>query len=855
MADIISSYWLSGETSNEYIDARVKVVIESSIATNSSKVTASLQYQRNNTGFTTSGTGTFSVRFYAGSKLLGESKGSKQITITSDSWVTARSYSMTFEHDSDGNHAEVQASCEGSIPGTTLTSSSARTLISFPTIPRATSIDSVSCATSYFTGALTYKYTPQSASLYNRCNISLNLDGDFIAVKSINLGQKAASQQTATVTLSESELSTIYNQLPSATRGTLRFTMRTYSDSGYSTQIGDAAYKEISLSIPNTTATQPTVTMTLSPVNDFTSSSAIYVKGLSKVKAAFTDGAGKYGATIASYKLTVESKDYGSPYTSAYLTGSGSISVKGTVTDSRGFSRSYSQTITVKDYAKPTIDLLSCSTSYFNGTMTYKYTPANAEFYSRCVVALNINSTYTQIKEILLGVKAAAQQTATLNLAESELSTIYEKFPSSTKGTLRFTFSTYVDANYSEQVGETDYKEITLSIPNIDATQPTATMTLSPVTSLAAPFNTLYIKGKSKLDADFSGGAGKYGATVTSYSMSVEGKDYADPHTTDNYLLNPGSVTVKGIVTDSRGFSRTYTKDITVIDYGAPKILAVSGESEVIAARCDSGGNLVDNGTYLKIKAKRSYSKVVSSGVQKNFCSIQYRYRVEGGTYSSWTTILAGSASSDEIVTGALLDGILSVERTYNVQVRAVDDIGEVAVTTIMISTEKVYMHKAGSINSLGIGKYAEEGNTIDIAEEITTVFRGGVTFKSEAWVELPLGTGVTASTVNSGRWGGTGVFYRVCAGGKHIYVAFNVAFTTSSSTVRAESYTIPYPPSYDVYALCPVGFSDGSRGIATVSVSPKGRVNIYAVHKLPGATLSTGEAVKWIDGYIDYWT
>jgi hypothetical protein len=197
----------------------------------------------------------------------------------------------------------------------------------------------------------------------------------------------------------------------------------------------------------------------------------------------------------------------------------------------------------------------------------------------------------------------------------------------------------------------------------------------------------------------------------------------------------------------------------------------------------------------------------------------------------------------------------LDTSKTYVVQVQAIDKLNEAGSTTIFVSTEKVYMHRAGSINSIAIGKLAEEKNTVDIGEDITAIFRGEVQFKSEAWVELPLGTNVAASTVNSGRWGGTGVFYRVCAGGKHIYVAFNVSFTTSGSTVRAESYTIPYPPTYDVYALCPVGFSDGSRGIATVSVSKKGRVNIYAVHKLPGATLSTDETVNWIDGYIDYWT
>jgi hypothetical protein len=187
--------------------------------------------------------------------------------------------------------------------------------------------------------------------------------------------------------------------------------------------------------------------------------------------------------------------------------------------------------------------------------------------------------------------------------------------------------------------------------------------------------------------------------------------------------------------------------------------------------------------------------------------------------------------------------------------VQAIDAIGETGTTTIFVSTEMVYMHRAGSINSLGIGKYAEDPNTVDIAEDMTTIFRGDVQFKSEAWISRALGTNVAASTVKSGRWGGSGVYYRLLAGGKHVYVAFNVSFITSSSTVRAESETIPYPPTYDVYALCPVGFSDGSRGIATVSVSPKGRVNIYAVHKLPGATLSTGDTVAWIDGYIDYWT
>ena len=824
------------------------------VASNTSKVR--ILWQSTQSGESWNGY-TRTAKYYVSINGGAEKEYSVSYTLPQNATATIVDTTLTITHKSDGTGSvKVRTWMDTSISAGVVTQEKT---LNLSTIPRASSIDSLACNTAYFTGTLTYKYTPKSGSYYNRCNIALNIGGVFTAVKTVNLGQKAASQQTATVTLSESELSTIYNKLPKTTKGKLRFTFRTYSDSGYTSQVGNEGYKEITLTIPNNTTTQPTVTMTLSPVSDFTGESGIYVKGLSKVKAVFTSGAGEYGASIASYKMTVAGKDYASPFTSDYLATAGNVTVKGTITDSRGYSRTYTQTISITDYAKPSIDSLSCNTIYFNGTIAYKYTPANAVFYSRCVVALNISGTYTQIRDIKLGVKTASQQTATAALTESELSTIYNKLPSSTQGTLRFTFSTYIDSGYSTQIGDATYKEISLNIPNIDATQPTATLTVSPVTSLASPFNTLYIKGKTKVKADLASGAGKFGATIKSYSVSI-GALKGTPPLTSEYITSVSDITVTGTVTDSRGFSRTYTETIKVIDHSTPRLLPVSGESEVIAARCNSEGALDDNGTYLLIAAKRAYSKVESAGVQKNYCKIQYRYKVEGGSYSAWTEILSRTATSDEIITGALLEGTLSTTSTYRVQVRAIDDLGEAGTANIFVSTEKVYKHEAASKRSLGIGKLVEEDDesVVDIAEDITTIIRGNVEFRGEEWVSRALGTGVAESTVNSGRWGGTGVFYRVCAGGKHIYVAFNVSFiTTKTSTVRADSETIPsaYRPSYDVYALCPVGFSDGSRGIATVSVSPSGKVNIYAVHKLPGAVLSSGETVNWIDGYIDYWT
>lgn len=499
-----------------------------------------------------------------------------------------------------------------------------------------------------------------------------------------------------------------------------------------------------------------------------------------------------------------------------------------------------------------TIDSLSCATNYFNGTMTYKYTPKSGNYYNRCNISLNLNGEFIAVKSISLGKQTASQKTATVTLSESELATIYERLPNSTKGTLRFTFRTYSDSGYSSQVGDVGYQEITLNIPNISAIQPTATMTVSPVSSLSSPFDSLYIKGRTKVDVNFTDGEGKYGASIVSYTMSVNGKTYGSPYTSE-YITTDGIVAVAGTITDSRGFSRTYTKTITFLPYNTPRILPVSGESEIVCARCDASGNLSEAGTYLRIKAKRSYSKLVSGGAQKNYCSIQYRYKATNGTYTAWKVILSNTVSGDELDTGAMLDGALLATNSYVVQVCAIDSLAEKDITTINISTDKVYMHKAGSKNSLGIGKYVEEDNTIDIASDITTKFKGKVMFEGEAWTNLGLSSSVAESESDAGRWGGTGCYYRACAGEKHVYVAFNCAFTYSGSpiTVNAEPIPSAYRPDRNVYALC----ATGGRTMARILVNKSGYILVDWIQVISSAEQTASSTVKWIDGYIDYWT
>ena len=292
-------------------------------------------------------------------------------------------------------------------------------------------------------------------------------------------------------------------------------------------------------------------------------------------------------------------------------------------------------------------------------------------------------------------------------------------------GTMTVALYTFSDSAATSQVGSASSKTFTVTVPDNSSTKPSISMSLAPVSSLASQFSSLYIQGKSKVKATITG-SGKYSAAVTSNELYVDGKSNGTLQS--DYLSKSGSIAVKGRVYDSRGFYNDSTQNITVIPYAKPSLVHISGEKTIVCARCDASGNLTDSGTYLKIKAKRSYSKVVSGGVQKNFCQIRYRYKAEGGSYSAWATILASnSLGSDEVETSALLGGALSVQTTYFVQIQAIDDIGEYSTTTLSVPTDRVYLHKAGHINSIGVGKYAESENTLDIADNIAVRVRNSI--------------------------------------------------------------------------------------------------------------------------------
>ena len=542
--------------------------------------------------------------------------------------------------------------------------------------------------------------------------------------------------------------------------------------------------------------------------------------------------------------------------------GSKSITISGSVsgpsgTSLSGYTTSGSGTAKLDTIPRAsTIDSLTCATEFFTGKLTYKYTPQSESFYNRCNISLVVNGEYERVKSVDLGKKSAEQQTATVTLSEDELQIIYDLLPDTIEGTLRFTLRTYSDSEYSTQVGDAVYKEVTLCIPE-SAAKPLLTVeNTAPASSLGEAFDGLYIQGKTKLTGKFTAKP-QHGATIKSQTVTLDGKIYyVDGSFTTDYLSTDGLLSIVYYAVDSNGYKNEVRGLITVLPYTKPKIL------DVVVARCDASKNHTDSGTYLQIYARRSYNKVMAGTTQKNFCKIQYRIKEDGGSWSSWTVILAkGDTVADAVETGALQGGNLSIEKSYVVQVAAVDDIGEKAIVEVVIPTDRVYMHKAGSKRSIGVGKYAEDDNTVDIAQDLTVKVRGkllvgegdGQTEVSDTgWISLGLSDGVEEAESNMGRGASkTGCWYRVI-NGNHVYVAFNCKFNWRDENLYVNGSAIPsgLRPPRNVY-----GFAvSGGRYLSRIFVNTSGDVAIEWAQSLIATEETTARTGNWIDGYIDYW-
>lgn len=237
----------------------------------------------------------------------------------------------------------------------------------------------------------------------------------------------------------------------------------------------------------------------------------------------------------------------------------------------------------------------------------------------------------------------------TFNLTEAERNILRNATTTSNTRNVRFYLKTVVN-------GETFYSKVTKTL-TIANPNPICNPTIVDTGSLSAQLTgdpNKVINGYNYMKITFGASAVK-GATIKSQKVVCGGKSI----TTDGYLGYVTSDTFTFTVTDSRGNTTTKVIKKPFINYFRPTV-----NLESI--------NLTPDGVLTANLAGRVW--IGNFGAQSNTHTLQYRYRVSGGSWSSWTNMSLTLDTDGTYSVSKTISG-LDYKKTYVFQAMIKDKI------------------------------------------------------------------------------------------------------------------------------------------------------------------------------------
>lgn len=332
-----------------------------SVADNTSTITVKVQLVSTGSSYTINSSASKS-----GSLTINGTKYTFSFTaaLTGGQTKTLYSKPVTVAHNADGSKtcafsatAGINVTLSGTYYGDITASGSG----TFDTIARASSISSVTSSV--------------SVNGTNTCTVNISrAASSFTHTVVFSFGSYSKTTTGVGTSTSYAIPTNWLNAIPKATSGTAKVTVTTYSGS---TKVGAAVSKNFTVTVPASVV--PTISSVA--VADATTHLATFgnmVQSKSKPKFTIT-AAGALGSTITAYKTVFEGKTLsGATPTAGVITGSGSVSAKITVTDSRGRTASTTKTWTVVAYTAPKIISFQGFRCLADGTENYEGTHLSA---------------------------------------------------------------------------------------------------------------------------------------------------------------------------------------------------------------------------------------------------------------------------------------------------------------------------------------------------------------------------------------------------------------------------------------------------------------------------------------------
>lgn len=288
----------------------------------------------------------------------------------------------------------------------------------------------------------------------------------------------------------------------------------------------------------------------------------------------------------------------------------------------------------------PRASSVSCSTANIGSKATITINRASTSF----------THTLTYSFGSLSG--TIATKTSNTNISWTIPTTFYAHIPNAKSGTGTITCDTY---NGSTLIGS---KSTTFTATvSESASKPT----LSPTVSDSNTTTTALTGNSSKFIKYYSnasvatGAQARNSATLKSQKITCGAKSLTSASGTIN-AVESGSFTFSA--TDSRGYTTTQTVKKTLINY-----IKLTCSMEAGAPTTAGVATLKISGNYWD----GSFGKVA------NTLTVQYRYKPQGGSYGSWTTVSATKSNNTYNAT-ATISG-LNYQTTYVFQARAIDKL------------------------------------------------------------------------------------------------------------------------------------------------------------------------------------
>lgn len=248
--------------------------------------------------------------------------------------------------------------------------------------------------------------------------------------------------------------------------------------------------------------------------------------------------------------------------------------------------------------------------------------------------------------------------------------------------------------------------------------RPTVSVSLTPQNGQAA--GTVFVQTLSAAKVVITA-TPKFGASVVKYETVIDGKTYNTQSFVSDVFATSGAKAVKVTIADSRGYSASVSLDIDVLPYSLPAVVSGSGAGTVLCFRGNSDGQEVSDSTTVYIKAKMQYSQISSGGTSTNTCKLRWRSRKASATgFGVWTELTTDSLGEY----AGLIAGSFAVTDSYEIEIGVLDTMGGASSVVYTIPEGTVTFHLKKGGKAVGVGKYADEDNTVAVAWK--TLFDSG---------------------------------------------------------------------------------------------------------------------------------